>query len=269
MNGTASILFNLTSNALAFTDPTDLERQELEEAGNADSKSDSFEKAGAKTPRFDTGSNSNKGFIEFNPLSLEFGETQEKPYTAADFNGEVNEILEALSNKDLRFEDQVELGKKLDDLFTEKFDKIQVDENAPPLTEEEIAETKKLADDFKKLTDARDKAFKEAAELIEDNAAKAGGDSGAPVRDTAKNIREQLKNIYDPTFADTARRLRGELAGIRPDFSSLGQFADLVAKRRQAKLEQEAIERRLSTQIDRLMGVVRIKDSIKLASSTA
>jgi predicted Ser/Thr protein kinase len=255
-----SNLFNIASNSLgAVNPPLEAENEEAQETATRQPAraEDSFQAAQTDRPRFDSGANNNARAN--NPLSVAFADDaqQDKNFTLNDFRSELNDIMGELSNENLTPEQRTELQDKVNDLMTNKFDQIQANENQKALAPQEEARVQKLAEAF-------DNAFNNLDDQIANN--NGGGQRTAPLKDTAQRIRNALNN---PSLADTARALRSQIPALKPDGASLARFAALVAYRRQAKLEQEALEAKLSSQVDRLMGVVKIKDSIKLASSTA
>jgi hypothetical protein len=215
---------------------------------------DTFQTATTAAPRLASRSdNDESGFIDFNPLSLEFGGSGEDDVPqigTPEFNTELGEILGRLEQGNLTPDQQIQLGDDLDNLLTnqeipENIEQPQGNNNG------ENAGVHRLTDAIGNLQDQIDGLRNQQI-------------ANAPLKETAQRINNTFGNS---DLAGLARALQGQAQAIKPDGSTLGAFADLVARRRQAKLEQEAIERRLSTQIDRLMGVVKLKDSIKLASS--
>ena len=195
----------------------------------------------------------------FNPLSVEIdGVNESKEYTVDQFKTELKEILEAMSKEDLNFAEASKLEKQLDELLTEKLPNIKVDPNAQAPTIEETKQVQKLVDGLDKLTKQIDDQREDFVQKLENMK------SGDP-NSVLDQFVPPFKNLQIP---GGIKSLLGSLNGVRPNPAILNQFANLVAKRRQAKLEQEALERRLETQIDRLNGIVQTaKLSIKLSSS--
>jgi hypothetical protein len=247
-------LFNSIFENNAYVTEAPSETPTIQESFIPQVPVDTFQTATAAAPRFDSRSdNDESGFIDFNPLSVDFGgrgDDDVPQIGSPEFNNELEGILGRLSQGNLTPDQQIEIGDDLDTLLTnqeipENIDQPQGNNNGGN------AGVHRLTDGISNLQNQIDGLRNQQI-------------ANAPLKETAQRINDTFGNS---DLAGLARALQGQAQAIKPDGSTLGAFADLVARRRQAKLEQEALERRLSTQIDRLMGAVKVKDSIKLASS--
>lgn len=111
------------------------------------------------------------------------------------------------------------------------------------------------------------KPFSDSFVLPENNNEEDSFSSAA--RDDFSNLVDRATNQLRPLANDNGIISKAsDLLNpfLEQDDGYVDEFAKLFQEKKAAKLWQESLERRLSSQIDRLMGVTMVKQSIKLAA---